>query len=57
MTESEALRKFDEFIDETNAEVVVLGAAYNASKALKKTDPIAYREAFNNWCDMEGIEL
>ncbi len=56
MTWDEAYEKFDDFIDETNLPVLIVGIRYNPSRVLRKIDPIAYREEFNNWADSEGID-
>lgn len=51
--ENEALEAFDVMLDECYPEVQVCGYSFDASRALKEMDPIAYREEFNNWLDSE----
>lgn len=58
ISEFDALQRFDDFLDEVWPEnVKVCGYEFTPSRALKELDPTAYREAFNNWLDSEGLEL
>lgn len=49
--ESEAYSQWDDYIDEVNGPVVILGMEYTASRVLKEMDPIAYSCEFDNWLD------
>lgn len=51
LTEYEALELFDEYLDELQEPVTILGMTYALSKVLKECDPIAYRVTFNEWVD------
>ena len=55
--EHAAHEQFDDFLDEANPVVEILGMSYNLSTVLKKCDPIAYRCAFNDWCAGENITI
>lgn len=57
LQEHEAIEQFNEYLDDVYDEVDIAGYLYSVSHALERVDPIAYREAFNNWCDEEGIEV
>lgn len=57
MTEYDALKLYDECLDECYPECKIGGFEYSTSRALKEVDPIAYRCGFNDWCDSEGIEV
>lgn len=51
--EEEAFEAFDSMLDECYPEVEVCGYSFQASRALKELDPIAYRCEFVNWLDSE----
>jgi hypothetical protein len=51
--EQETQDAFDEFLDESVGEIVILGMKFQASQVLKEVDPIAYRELVLNWQDGE----
>ena len=53
--ETTAYEMFDNFLDDIHPTVNILGMEYCPSTVLKECDPIAYRCAFNDWCDSEGI--
>lgn len=55
--ESDAEQVFDDFIDECYPEIELLGTTIQPSRAVRECDPIAYREAFNNFTDAEYHEL
>lgn len=57
MTEREAHELFDSFLDDTLGVIKIGLLEYNASYALKKLDPIAYRCEFADWLNAEGVEL
>jgi len=57
MSEYEALKQYDEMLDELYGEIKICGYEYSASNALKEVDPIAYRCGFNDFCDAENIEI
>ncbi len=42
---------YNEMLDECYEEVVICGYSYSTSKALKSTDPTAYRCGFVDWLD------
>ena len=51
--EHELADRFDEVLDECCGEVSVAGMTFDASRALKELDPIAYRCAYLDWLDGE----
>lgn len=54
VTEYNALKQYDEFLNEVYGEVTLgIGLTYSASRVLKEVDPIAYRCGFNDWLAME----
>lgn len=57
MKEYEALKIFDEHIDELHEYVTICGYHYTVSKAFKEIDPIAYEQEFLNWLDAAEIEV
>jgi hypothetical protein len=57
ISESDALVRFDDFLDECWENVWVCGYEFSPSRALKELDPTAYRAEFSNWLDSEGLEL
>lgn len=50
ITEDEALKMFDDMIDE-GGPVTVMGINFTPSRVLTDLDPIAYREGFNQYVD------
>ena len=56
LTEDEALELFDEYLDEVQEPVTILGMTYEVSRVLKECDPIAYRVTFHDWIDFVGDE-
>lgn len=52
----QAENAFDEYLNETSGVIKVAGIELTPSRALKETDPVGYRTAFNDWCDYEGID-
>jgi len=50
LTEDEAISLYDEMIDE-GGPIVVQGINFVPSIALRRLDPIAYREGFNQYVD------
>lgn len=42
---------FKDFLDQCYEPIRLLGMEYAPSYALYELDPIAYREAYNNWLD------
>lgn len=48
--------RFDDLLDSSYESVTVAGIEFPASKILKECDPIAYRCAYNDWCDDEGLD-
>jgi hypothetical protein len=57
VSEYELQLEFNEFLDEVSPVLRVAGVTISPSVALRECDPIAYREAFLDWCDYEGREL
>lgn len=57
ISESEALQRFDDCLNEIHPVVTICGYDYDPAQALKQCDETAYREEFNNWLDSEGVEL
>ena len=49
ITESEALRMYDEMLDEVYGDFM---DAYSASRAFKAVDPIAYLAGLSDYMDM-----
>lgn len=47
---------YNDFIDETNEPVTIMGMNYDPSRALEELDPIAYRCGYVDWLDSEGYE-
>lgn len=56
MTTTEAYEAFDEFIRDMTSRIVIAGIEIDPATALLAADPIAYRCAFNDWADAEGID-
>ena len=52
----DAVNAFEDMLDEVCGPVIIAGHSYDAAYALKEVDPIAYREAFLNWLDSEGVD-
>lgn len=48
---------YDEFLDEIHGEVEICGYSYQASLALERVDPIAYRCGFSDFQDMVYSEV
>lgn len=55
-TEEQLMEMFEETFDEIYGEVKFGQLSYQASYVLKEIDPIAYKQAFLDWIDMEGFE-
>jgi hypothetical protein len=51
MSESEADEAFQEFVNETEPTITVMGLDYDPARVLKEVDPIAYRQEFLDWID------
>ena len=47
---------FDDYLDEVEGTVTLLGLEYGAAEAIKRVDPIAHRTAFFDWLDSEGFD-
>ena len=54
ITETEAMERFDEFLDEAYPTVKVAYGNYDPSRVLKECDPIAYRVMLADFIDMEA---
>lgn len=53
-TEATLTEQFDDMLNETNPPYPIGGVVLFPAAALKRTDPIAYRQAFLDWLDSEG---
>jgi len=51
ITEFEALRLYDDMLDDSNETVTVAGSQFSPSCVLRSLDPIAYREGFSQYVD------
>lgn len=51
LTEAELQVRFDVFFDEVYEMIRFGELFYVPSRVLHSVDPVAYREAFNNWID------
>lgn len=47
---------FRDYLDECHEDIEIFGCKYLPSRTLYEVDPVAYREHFNNWLDMELTE-
>jgi hypothetical protein len=59
ITEAQAYDMYNDFIDE-GGPVIVHGMEFEASRALKALDPIAYRVGFSDYTDLleqDGYEI
>ena len=52
-SEYEIDEMFRDYLDELCECIEIFGYKYLPSRVLSEVDPIAYRENFNNWLDME----
>lgn len=57
MSEREALKLYDDFLDEVYGTIKICGYDYDASLALKLVDETAYNCGFADFTDAEGIEI
>jgi hypothetical protein len=57
ISESDALQRFDEMLDEIHETVKCGKLEWDMSRVLKEMDPTAYRCGFSDWLDSEGLEL
>ena len=55
VSQSEAESMFNEFINDTNDMIEILGMSFEPAHALEVLDATAWQEMFNNWADSEGI--
>ena len=55
MTEQEAYKLYDDFLDEFNLDDLL--PYYPPSRALKELEPTTYDNGFADWLDNEDIEL
>lgn len=55
-TWTEAYEAYDEMLDDVYGEWDLGIVMLSASRALRFTDPIAYRTGLNDWLDAEGID-
>lgn len=56
LDEQEAEDAFDEFLNEVHPVVSICGYDYDAARAFKEIDPIAYRVDFLNWVDSQETD-
>lgn len=58
ISEREALKMYDEYLDDLYEIVKICGYSYDASFALKNVDEVAYRVGFGDWMsELEDIEI
>lgn len=57
ISESEAEKRYAEFLDEAFGIVDIAGMFYSTGRLLKSVDPIAYRCGMLEWADAEGLEV
>ena len=57
ISEWEAERDFEEMLGEVYGTVEICGYTFDAGRALKELDPIAFREGMLCHYDAEGIEI
>lgn len=57
MSEYQALKMYNDFLDECYPNCKIGPYEYSTSRAMEEIDPTAYRCGFNDWLDAEGIEL
>lgn len=57
ISESDALQRFDEMLDEIHGTVKCGELEWDMSRVLKEMDETAYRCGFSDWLDSEGLEL
>ena len=56
LNEYELESMFDDWLDEVEGVVTLLGRyEYSAAEAIKRIDPILYRECYFEWLDAEGF--
>lgn len=55
-TMSEAIAAYDEMLNEANGSFEIGYLSFDASRVLRKVDPIAYRVGFFDWADAEDID-
>ncbi len=48
--------EFEDYLNECKDDVVLFGYTFPAGWALRKLDPIAFREAFLDHLDYDGLE-
>ena len=54
--ESDLMREFDDFLDECYDSVEILGIEFPPNEILK-TDKIAYRGCFFDWCNANDYDF
>lgn len=57
ITEWEAERQYEELLGEIYDTVEICGHTFDAGRALKELDPIAFREDMLAYFDAEGVEI
>ena len=57
MTEYEALKKYDEKLNELFPSLTIAGYDFETARTLREISPVTYRDEFINWLDSEGIDL
>ena len=53
LSEYELERMFDEYIDDVEGQVQIMGYEYYVSNIMKDVDKVVYREAFLEWLNSE----
>lgn len=57
MAADEADQYYQRYLDSQCSWVGIAGQAYPTSLALRKVDPVAYRNGLREWADREGITI
>lgn len=55
-SEYELESMFDDFLNEMEGTVTILGLEYDAAEAVKRIDPILHRTSFLDWLDAEEFD-
>lgn len=53
LTEHESYERYDDMLNECYPSVNICGYDYDAARAFKEVDPIAYQTEYSNWLDHE----
>ena len=53
LNDYELERMFDEHLDDVEGQVQIMGYYHYVSNAIKKIDPVAYKQEYHNWIDSQ----